>query len=195
MCKTIKPWRYHFVDKHCASRVPRNIVNYKVESGAVITRSRIIWYYIHHCRHCSRIQIRVWTHKGYPIHYSDVIMSTMVSHIRVVSIVCATVCSSLLISNETSLAFVRGIHRWHVVPLTKGSVTRKCFHLMSSSCYNGAARYPASNLWYPMERVICIVIYILFDKNDRVKCDTICKSVFFRCIIFVNIKLIAWVAN
>ena len=32
-----------------------------------------------------------------------------------------------------SLAFVRGIHRWPVDSPNKGPVTRKCFHLMTSS--------------------------------------------------------------
>ena len=36
--------------------------------------------------------------------------------------------------SSTSLAFVRGIHRWPVNSPHKGPVTRKTFHLMTSSC-------------------------------------------------------------
>ena len=60
----------------------------------------------------------------------------MVSQIIHISIVLATVCSG---ANQTkhqssaSLAFVRGIHRWPVNFPYKGPVTRKCFHLLTSS--------------------------------------------------------------
>ena len=36
--------------------------------------------------------------------------------------------------SSTSLAFVRGIHRWPMDSPHKGPVTLKCFHLMTSSC-------------------------------------------------------------
>ena len=59
-------------------------------------------------------------------HYSDVIMSVMVSQITGVSIVYSTICSGTdqrNHQNSTSLAFVRGIHRSpvnspHKVPVT-----------------------------------------------------------------------------
>ena len=37
--------------------------------------------------------------------------------------------------SSASLAFVRGIHRWPVNSPHKGPVTRKYFHLITSSCY------------------------------------------------------------
>ena len=49
--------------------------------------------------------------------------------------VCSTVCSSAdqrEHQSSASLGFVRGIHRWPGIPL-KRQVTRKCFHLMTSS--------------------------------------------------------------
>ena len=64
-------------------------------------------------------------------HYSDVILSAMVSQITGVLIVCSTVCSGadqIKHQSSTSLAFVRGIHRWP----HKGPVTRICFHIMTS---------------------------------------------------------------
>ena len=42
--------------------------------------------------------------------------------------------------SSASLAFVRGIHRWPVNSPHKGLVTRKCFHLMTSSWLDGVAK-------------------------------------------------------
>ena len=64
--------------------------------------------------------------------HSDVIMNTMASQITSVSIVYWIVCSGTdhrKHHSSASLAFVRGIHR----SPHKGSVTRKMFHLMTSS--------------------------------------------------------------
>ena len=73
------------------------------------------------------------------MHYSDVIMGSMSSQITGVSIVCATACSSADQRKHqcsASRAPVRGIHRWPVISLHEGPVTRsgKCFYLMTSSC-------------------------------------------------------------
>ena len=54
--------------------------------------------------------------------YNDVIMSAMTSHITGISIVGSTVCSDAdqrKHQSSVSLALVRGIDRWPVVPLTK----------------------------------------------------------------------------
>ena len=63
-------------------------------------------------------------------HYSDVIMSAMASQTTGVSSVCPNVCSSVdqrKHQSSTSLAFVRGIHKWPVNSSHKGPVTRKMF--------------------------------------------------------------------
>ena len=63
-------------------------------------------------------------------HYSDIIMSTMASQITGVSIVYSTVCwgaTQRKHQRSTSLAFVRGIHRWPVDSSHKIPVTRKMF--------------------------------------------------------------------
>ena len=64
-------------------------------------------------------------------HYSDVIMSAMASQITGVSIVYyLSVCSGAdqrKHQSSTSLAFVRGIHRWPVNSPCKGPVTPKMF--------------------------------------------------------------------
>ena len=64
------------------------------------------------------------------LHYSDVIMSAMVSKITSASIAYSTVCSGAeqrKHQSSTSLAFVRGIHWWPVNSLHKGLVTQKMF--------------------------------------------------------------------
>ena len=63
-------------------------------------------------------------------HYSDVIMSAMVSQITSLAIVYSTVYSDTDQRNHqstASLAFVRGSHRWPVNSLHKWPVTRKIF--------------------------------------------------------------------
>ena len=61
-------------------------------------------------------------------HYSDVIMDMMASEITSLTFVYSTVCSGTdqrKHRNSASLAFVRGINRWLVNSLHKGSGTRK----------------------------------------------------------------------
>ena len=65
-----------------------------------------------------------------PQHYNDVIMSTMMSQITSLTIVYSSVYSDAdqrKHQSSTSLAFMRGIHRWLVNSLHKGPVTRKVF--------------------------------------------------------------------
>ena len=71
-------------------------------------------------------------------HYSDVIISAMVSQLTGISIVYSIVCSgadNIKHQSSASLTFVREIHRWPVNSPHKGPVKRKCFHLMMSSWY------------------------------------------------------------
>ena len=77
----------------------------------------------------SESRLRLWNMKMQS-HYSDVIMSAVVSHITGVSIVYSTVCSvadQRKLQNSASLDFVRGIHRWPVNSPHKGPVTWKMF--------------------------------------------------------------------
>ena len=65
-----------------------------------------------------------------PIHYSDVIMSTMTSQITGTSIVCSTSCSAAdqrKHQRSASLAFVRRILWWPVDSPYKGPVMWKMF--------------------------------------------------------------------
>ena len=64
------------------------------------------------------------------IHYSDVIMGAIASQITSLTIVYSSVYSGAdqrKNQSSTSLAFVRGIHRWPVNSPHKGPVTRKLF--------------------------------------------------------------------
>ena len=69
-------------------------------------------------------------------HYSDVMMGAMASRITSFTIVYSAVYSSAderQHQSFASLAFVSGLHRWPVNSAHKWPVTRKCFHLMTSS--------------------------------------------------------------
>ena len=70
-------------------------------------------------------------------HYNGVIMSMMASQITSLMIVYSTVSSSVdqrKHQSSASLAFVQRIYWWPVNSPHKGPVTRKIFHLMTSSC-------------------------------------------------------------
>ena len=76
------------------------------------------------------ILLLVWVHRSSHIHYNDVIMSAMASQITSLTLVYSAVYSGAdqrKHQSSTSLAFVRGIHRWPVNSLHKGPVMRKMF--------------------------------------------------------------------
>ena len=83
---------------------------------------------------CMCLVSFLWT------HYNDVKMGAMASQITSLAIIYSTVHSDADQRKHRSsapLAFVRGIHRWPANSPHKCPVTRKCFHLMTSSCdYN-----------------------------------------------------------
>ena len=73
---------------------------------------------------------------SYSIHYDDVIMAAIASHITSRTIVYSIVYSDIdqrKHQSSASLAFVWGIHRDRWIPRTKGQLRGKCFHLMTSS--------------------------------------------------------------
>ena len=77
-----------------------------------------------------------WKEIAYP-HYSDVIIGEMVPQITSLKIVYSNVYSGAdqrKHQSSASLAFVWGIHRWPGNSLHKWPVTRRMFHLMTSSC-------------------------------------------------------------
>ena len=81
-------------------------------------------------------------------HYNDVTMSAMASQITSLTILYSVVYSNgdqRKHQSSASLAFVRGIHRWPVNSPHKWPVTRKCFHLMTSSWLQVHAHTPIYN--------------------------------------------------
>ena len=80
-------------------------------------------------------------------HYDDVKMSAISCKITSLTIVYLTVYSGIderKHQSSASLAFVRGIHRWPVNSPHKGPVTRKNYHLMTSS-------------WAMVQFVACVI--------------------------------------
>ena len=73
------------------------------------------------------------------LHYSDVIIMAMASPVTGVLIIYPNVSSGVdqrKHKSSASLAFVRGIHRWLGISLTKGQWREICFHLMTSSWHH-----------------------------------------------------------
>ena len=97
----------------------------------------------------------IWLNRElYPRHYNDVIMSAMASHITSLAIVYSTLYTGADQRKHRSsalLAFARGIHRGQVNSPQKGPVTRKCFHLMTSSWWWQPIMY--ENIILPKEYV------------------------------------------
>ena len=97
----------------------------------------------------SRFHIRYWQcsacvislsfnafQMGSATHYNDVIMGAMASQITSLTIVYSSVYSGAeqrKHESSASLAFVPGIHRWPVNSPHQWPVTRKIFHMMTSS--------------------------------------------------------------
>ena len=110
---------------------------------------------VHHIHH---ILGQLWL----PLHYSDVIMSAITSQFTSFTIVYSTIYSGIdqgKHQSSTSLALVRGIHRWPVNSLQKGPVSWKMF---------------------PFDKVIMVwaIIIMIFSKplsvSLRVLTNTVC---------------------
>ena len=114
-----------------------------------------------------------------PIHYSDVIMSVLGSHITGVWINCSTLSSGgpdqRIYQSSASLAFVRGIHR---IPPTKTQQRGKCFHFMTSSCGRKGTR--TNTYMHSVRRqnmnFLCSAKYHWFERWNHLKCVEIVQS-------------------
>ena len=96
------------------------------------------------CKHRSKVVDKFNT-----LHYDDVMMTTIASQITSLAVVYSTVYSDAnqrKHQSSASLAFVRGIHRDRWIPRTKGQLRGKCFHLMTSSCFECKNRIVDSGL-------------------------------------------------
>ena len=100
--------------------------NVRIVSGNIAVVVRGLFRLIRHLKIKPEEQARFWSFKW--THYNDVIMGAMASRITCVSVVCSNVCSGAhqrKHQSSSSLAVVRGIHRWLVNSSHKGPVTRK----------------------------------------------------------------------
>ena len=103
-----------------------------------------------------------------PLHYNDVIMGAIASQITSITTVYSIVNSDADQTNyqsSASLAFVRGIHRGPVNSPHKWPVTRKIFHLMTSS--------------WPWLNMFCTKKHM--STPNRMKAAWVCKRV---CVKF-----------
>ena len=107
-----------------------------------------------------------------PSHYDGVIMDAIASQITSLTIVYSIVYSGAdqrKHQSSASLAFARGIHRWPVNSPHKGPVTRKCFHLMTSSwigLHQFLKKYIFSLSWYTTgDLILWLYIYLLRTRS------------------------------
>ena len=112
-------------------------------------------------------------------------MITMASQITSLTVVYSTVYSDAdqtKHQSSASLAFVWGIHwdRW--IPRTKGQLRGKCFHLMTSSCYNTALSAIKVNLAEKGKRHS----YLTTTKHD--KAWTECIILGMKCMHCNNVE-------
>ena len=109
-------------------------------------------------------------------HYNDVKIGAMASQIASLTIVSSTVylgADQRTHRISASLAFVRGIHRWPVNSPHKGPVTRKCFHLMTSSCLTSISSQISDNIQYKMWGEI-----IHQDRLSKVDSGNTCRMLY-----------------
>ena len=119
------------------------------DSGSIWNRTTIITFKRLDMKYREYIQIVInWANPYmWASHYSEVIMSAMVSQITGISIVYSTVCSGVdqrKHQSSMSLAFVRGIHQWLVNSPHKGPVTWKMFpfddNIMEHAGFNSSKK-------------------------------------------------------
>ena len=146
----------------------------------------VVLYYPNMTLHCMifirsilHASKRMWNEQisntFWTAHYIDVIMSTMAYQITSITVVYSTVCSDAdqrKHQSSASLAFVWGIHRDRWIPRTKGQLSGKSFHLMTSSCFSSGVGGLA-DLWFqtslnPNVTVICLIAYMGLSIGQKV---------------------------
>ena len=107
-------------------------------------------------------------------------MSAIASHITCVPIIGSSICSGAhprKYQSSVSLAFVRGISRWQVAPLTWDEKCGKCFHLITSSLGNLCALFAA---YFYANRTLSICTCMKLPRSVTVlqliysSCRTLC---------------------
>ena len=120
-----KPWRQNHVLTPGTFTFPhnKNSICHCIVPHTIDINGRIPHLLYDKMYHWWLVCMNAWQ-----IHYSDVIIDTMVSQITSLAIVCFTVYSGadeIKHHSSASLAFVRGIHRWPLNSQCKGTVTQK----------------------------------------------------------------------
>ena len=156
-----------------------SIFHYSVKTYPYLSTLTLIWHVVHYhlgYQDISLAKFGIWLvdcililafshfnacHSSYVVfcHHNDVIMSATTSQLNSLSIVYPTVNSQIgadqgKYQSSASLAFVRGIHRWPVKSPHKWLVTRKIFHLMTSSCSSYVA------ICYHLCRVLFVMSHV-----------------------------------
>ena len=121
-------------------------------------------------------------------HHSDAIMGTMASQITSVSIVYLTVCScpdQRKHQSSTSLAFVRGIHRWLVNSPHKGPVTWKMFPFDDVNMTNGlwVHNLKLFGFWWPDQITV-------LHMTQQLNCHGMCKIVTWHCSLVAVLAVV-----
>ena len=116
-------WRHHgfsyslFVNTALNAMTHFNISGIKMCSSIYICACWVRQVFIiQRVRHLTAISLQA-VHCLLSVHYSDVIMDAMASHITSLAVVYSTVYTGVdqrKYQSSASLAFVRGIHRWPV---------------------------------------------------------------------------------
>ena len=160
---------------------------------------------------CPQFRPSLYHTASLPLHYIDVIKTTMASQITSLTVVYWTVYSDAdqrIHQSSASLAFVREIHRDRWIPRTKGQLRGRCFHLMTSSCtINLASRvrryatphaeplpqtraFPEANPRIHQHRINkislpkpwWIVLFLLTQRKTNIWCVYFHKPETFRCL-------------
>ena len=135
-------------------------------------------------QHATRNTVAFWTglclsymkSVCFHMHYNDVITSALASQITSLTIVYSSVYSGAdqrKHQSSASLAFVRGIHRRPVNYLHKGTVTRKCFQLITSSWLKSLRLQWGSCGYFNLQLLVRLntpqesIIYIIEGKVDN----------------------------
>ena len=124
-------------------------------------------YHQEHCNRCGQLCAK-YSGERNMIHYRDVIMSMIASQITCVSIVCSTVYSGADQRNYPCHCpwWGESTGDWWI-PLTKGQLCGKCFHLMMSSWDNPGGDFTEGHS-QSQRKVINIVSLLEFaiDKSN-----------------------------
>ena len=122
-------------------------------------------------------------------HYNDVIMGAMASRITGVSIFYSTLCLDVdprKHQSSASVAFVRGIHLWQVIPLTKRPFKRIIFpfddailHELMNHLVIETWLLKIIPLWPVPMHMIRYIYVIVGTRGNLTHCSCYCKWIYW----------------